>query len=266
MKTRFEKLAVLVLIGITLHSCNSDDDGSIELSAPEITNFEYGEGHHGEEDGHEHEPEEAYAYKGSDVHLEAEINAEATVSSITLSIHSHDLDVAEDEEEWDFEQVYTDASYLVINPTFHEHVDIPNTAPEGEYHVTLTVTDENGNSSEVEGHLQIMNPITTSNVSIDEAVVRGSDFHLEFMIEAVKGIHNVSVDVHAHGLDILEGEEEWHFTQVYEEGLHGETSAEFHKHIDVPSTAPVGEYHMVITIEDEDENISKIDAHIDIPE
>ena len=256
MKTRLKQLALIAFVAITLYSCSSDDDGDIQLAAPSITNFEFGEGStHGGE---------SVAYKGSDIHLEAEITAEATVASITLDIHGHDLEVGEGEEEWDFEQTFTNASYLVINPEFHEHVDIPATAPAGEYHITLTVTDENGNSTEVEGEIEIMDPITVSDMSIDETVARGSDFHVEFMIEAVNGIHNVTVDIHAHDLELAEGEEEWDFEEVYEEGLHEETSAEFHKHIDVPATAPAGEYHMLITIEDEDGNTKMIDTHIDV--
>ncbi|MBH13885.1 MAG: protein containing PKD domain-containing protein [Leeuwenhoekiella sp.] len=256
MKLNMKHLALFVLAGIILSSCSDDDTDVIVEEAPLISNFEFGEGStHGDEQ---------VAYKGSDIHLEAEIVAEATVSSITLDIHAHDLEVGEGEEEWHFEQEFTDESYLVINPTFHEHVDVPATAPAGEYHITLTVTDTNGNSTEVEGHIQVLDPVTTSNLSIDESVARGSDFHAEFLIEAVHGVHNITVDIHAHGLTVGEGEAEWDFEQIFEEGYHGETSVEFHEHIDVPATAPVGEYHMVITIEDEEGNISEIDTHLDV--
>mgnify|MGYP003677478673 CR=1 FL=1 len=235
MKTNFKLLSFFVLAAVTLSSCSSDDDSPLIEDAPLITNFEYGEGSsHGDEQ---------VGYKGSDIHLEAEIVAEGTVSSIALDIHAHDLEPGEDEVEWDFEQIYTDADYLVKNPVFHEHVDVPANIPSGEYHITLTVTDSNGNSTEIEGHIHIMDAVTTSALSIEESV---------------------TVDIHAHGLTVGEGEQEWHFEQVYEEGYHGETSVEFHEHIDVPVTAPVGEYHMVITIEDEEGNTSKIDTHINV--
>lgn len=256
MKTNFKPVALFVLAAVSLSSCSSDDDAALMEEAPVISNFEYGEGStHGDEQ---------VAYKGADIHMEAHINAVATVSSITVDIHAHDLEPAEGEVAWELEQVYTDAGYLVINPTFHEHIDVPETAPAGEYHLTLTVTDANGNSTEVEGHIHITDPITLSEMSIDETVQRGMDFHTEFMIDAVHGIHNVTVDVHAHGLTIVEGEVEWHFEQVFEEGYHEESSIEFHEHIDVPGTAPAGEYHMLITIEDEAGNTSVIDTHIDV--
>jgi len=265
MKSSLKFLAIIAFIGITLQSCSNDDD-IMDLGAPVISSFEYGEGHHDGDEDDDHEGEEAYAFRGTDIHVEAEIFAEATVASITLSIHSHDLVVGDNEVEWDFEKVYTssNSNYSVMNPGFHEHIDIPATAPVGEYHVELVVTDENGNSTEVEGHVQIKDVITLSEISINETVARGDDFHAEFMIDAVNGIHNVSVDVHAHGLTVGEGEVEWDYEETFTEGLDGLTEAEFHKHIDVPATAPAGEYHMTFTVEDEDGNTKEYETHIDV--
>ncbi|SHI94575.1 protein of unknown function [Mesonia phycicola] len=260
MKTNFKFLALFLSLGLFLQSCSSDDDNGsvVGLDAPEITDFEYGEG-----DDHS---TEAYAYKGSDIHLEAEIYAEAVVSTITLSIHAEDATAADDEVDWDFEQIYTDEDYLVINPTFHEHVDVPSNIPAGEYHIELLVTDTEGNSTEVEGHIEILEVITLSDFSIDATAVRGSDFHAEFMINAVHGIHNISVDVHAHDLEVGAGEEEWDYEVELEDGYHGETEVEFHEHFDIPATAPAGEYHITFTVEDEEGNTEEYETHIDITE
>lgn len=268
MKPNLKFLALIASAGLFLQSCSSDDDDSIELSAPEIISFEYGEGHH-DEDGdddhdHDHESEEAYAFKGADIHLAAEINAEATVSSITLSIHSDEVTAGEGEVDWEFEQVFTDAKYLVINPEFHEHVDVPSNIPSGEYHIELLVTDELGNSTEVDGHLQIMDTITISGFEMDETVARGDDFHIEFMILAAHGIHSIAVDIHADGVTPGEGEVEWDYEEEFLEGYHEETEAEFHEHIDVPATAPAGEYHIIFTVEDEDGDTIEYETHIDV--
>ncbi|MEP2279930.1 DUF4625 domain-containing protein [Maribacter sp.] len=263
IKPNVKFLAIVASAGLFLQSCSSDDDDStISLSAPEITNFEFGEGFHDE--GENNESEEAYALKGADIHLEAEINAPATVSSITVSIHSDGVTAGEGEIDWEFEQVFTDAKYLVINPEFHEHIDVPSNIPSGEYHVELLVTDELGNSTEVDGHLQIIDSITISGFEMSETVVRGDDFHIEFMIEAVNGIHSISVDLHAHDLTPAEGEVEWDFEEEFLEGYHEETEAEFHEHIEVPTTAPAGEYHITFTVEDEDGNTIEFESHIDI--
>ena len=247
------KHALLIpILGLALFSCQEDP----ELAAPVISRFMFGEGStHGTD---------ATAYRGSDLHLEAEIMADAMVSSIILTIHGHDLEVGDGEEEWDFSRTYTDSKYLVRNPSFHEHVDIPANAPTGEYHLTLEVIDEAGNRSEVEGHLEVLSPIAVSGFEMDEDVARGDDFHVEFMINAIHGIHQITVDVHAHGLTPGDGEVEWDFEQVYEEGYHGMSEVEFHEHIDVPATAPAGEYHVMFIIEDEEGNLHEFDSHIDV--
>ncbi|SIS46974.1 protein of unknown function [Zobellia uliginosa] len=266
MKTSFKFLAIVAFVGLFLQSCSSDDDGDVELNAPVISEFEFGEGHHDDAEDHDHddETEEAYAFKGSDIHLAAEISAAATVSSITLSIHSDEVTAGEGEVDWEFEKVYTDAKYLVLNPEFHEHVDVPSDIPSGEYHIELLVTDEAGNSTEVEGHLQIMDPVSISGFEMDETVAKGNDFHIEFMIDAPNGIHEVLVDIHAHDLELGEGEAEWDYEGDFSEKFHELTEAEFHEHIDVPATAPAGEYHIIFTVEDEDGNTTEYETHIDV--
>ncbi len=256
MKANFKSLAIITFLGLVLHSCSSDDEGTPPVSAPVISNFEFGE-------GSDHSTDQV-AYKGSDLHLEAEINAEGVVSSISIDIHSDEVEAGEGEVEWDYEQTWTDAAYLVINPTFHEHLDIPSNIPAGEYHIILTVTDELGNSTEIEGHIQILDPIAISGFDMNETVVRGNDFHIEFMINAVHGIHEITVDVHGHDIPVGEGEVEWDFENTYSEGYHEETEVEFHEHIDVPETAPAGEYHVIFTIEDEDGNTHEFESHIDV--
>ncbi|MBR9853201.1 MAG: DUF4625 domain-containing protein [Algicola sp.] len=256
MKSMLKSLAIIAFLGVALQSCSSDDDGTDAVAAPVISNFEFGE-------GSAHSTDQV-AYKGSDLHLEAEINAEGIVQSISIDIHSDEVEAGEGEIDWDYEQTWTDADYLVINPTFHEHIDIPTNIPAGEYHIELIVTDALGNSTEIEGHIQILDPITVSDFHMDETVERGSDFHIEFMIEAVNGIHEVLVDVHAHGLEVGEGEVEWHFEGDFSEDYHELNEAEFHKHIDVPNTAPAGEYHIIFTIVDEDGNIHEFEDHIDV--
>ena len=253
MKSTFKFFAIVPIFAFLLHSCSSDDDSS-GAAAPLISNFEYGEGSAHSTD--------RVAYKGSDIHLEAEIDAQGSVGDITLSIHAHGLTPGDGEVDWDYEQKFNKSDYMVINPSFHEHVDIPTDIPAGEYHIELTVTDLLGNSTTVEGHLQILDPITLGDISLDTTVVRGNDFHAEFLVGAVHGIHSITLDIHAHGIEPGAGEVEWHLEQVFEEGYHGLTEVEFHEHIDVPATAPAGEYHMVFTIEDEQGNTRSLDAHL----
>lgn len=256
MKTNFKLLIFITTLGFLLHSCSSDDDASQAIMSPVISNFEFGQGASHTTD--------RIAYLGSDVHLEAEITASAAIQRIALTIHSHDLELEEGQENWEFNKEFTDEKYLVMNPTFHEHVEIPVNIPAGEYHIEITVTDSNGETATVDGHLQILSPISLSAFSIDSTVVKGTDFHAEFLVAAVFGIHNISVDIHSHGITPVEGEVNWEYKETFEEGYHGLTEAEFHEHIDVPVNASAGEYHMTFSVEDEQGNIHNYETHIDV--
>lgn len=174
---RLRQTLLLSFMVLTLFSCQDDED--ITFDPPVVSTFEMGEG-----STHSTDP---VAYRGKDLHMEATILAYANVESITVSIHAHDLEVGEGEVEWDFEEVYTDAKYLVKNPEFHEHIDIPATAPAGEYHVELVITDAAGNITEMEGHLEIRELIHISGFEMDAEVVRGEDFHVEFLLELPMG-------------------------------------------------------------------------------
>ena len=257
MKTNFKLLTVITLLAITFYSCSSDDDDNNVPNAPVIADFEVGEGGtHGEEG--------QIAYRGSDLHLEAEILAENTISSITVNIHSDEVTPGEGEEAWEMIATYNDTNYQVKNTHLHEHYDIPSSAPAGEYHVIVTVMDQAGNDTTIEEHITIIAPITVSEMDMSETAARGTDIHLEFMMNATSGIHNITVDIHGHDLPVAEGEVTWEFEEIYEDGYHGETEIMFHEHISVPATAPSGEYHVLIVIEDEDGNAYEYNDHISV--
>src|SRR5690606_8836994 len=90
------------------------------------------------------------AHPGSDLHLDAPILAPGGIASIPLEIHP------ESGEGWTFEQVFTDGYEGLKNADFHEHIDVPADAAEGEYHLHLTVTDQAGQTAEAESHLDIV--------------------------------------------------------------------------------------------------------------
>lgn len=155
MKTLLKSLLLFALAAFVLQSCSYDD---VVVAAPVISNFEVGSAdEHGDEDhGDEDQAHEGEVHKGEGMHVGADILAQVRVSSITLEIDGHDIVAAAGEVEWEFEQVYTDPKYLVLNPEFHEDIQIPANIPSGEYHVKLTVTDEAGNSTVAEADVDIV--------------------------------------------------------------------------------------------------------------
>ena len=90
------------------------------------------------------------ATAGDDMHLEANIVAEGLIQSINVELH------LEEGGDYEIEQSYTEGKYIGIrNTEFHEHIDIPADAPEGEYHLHFTVTDRSGQQTTATAHVDI---------------------------------------------------------------------------------------------------------------
>jgi hypothetical protein len=100
------------------------------------------------------------AYVGGELHMDAEIVAEARIDYIEVSIHpegDHGKKLVLLISSWEMDTVYTKFSGLK-NTTFHEHIEIANDAEPGEYHFHMKVVDREGNSTEAETEIEILEP------------------------------------------------------------------------------------------------------------
>ncbi len=97
--------------------------------------------------GHDNEK---VAMRGDDLHLEADILAEGLIKRIDVEIH-------QENGTYGIEKSYTEGKYVgVKNVEFHEHIDIPADAPLGEYHLHFTVTDQKGQTTLAETHIDVI--------------------------------------------------------------------------------------------------------------
>ncbi len=97
--------------------------------------------------GHDNEK---VAMRGDDLHLEADILAEGLIKRIDVEIH-------QENGTYEIEKSYTEGKYAgVKNVEFHEHIDIPADAPLGEYHLHFTVTDQKGQTTLAEAHIDVI--------------------------------------------------------------------------------------------------------------
>ncbi len=232
------KLVALALVGFTffsLASCNKDDDTIIEK--PTIGGLEV---------GHDNN---RTAYPGSDVHVEATILAPGTIANIKLEIHP------ESGEGWEFEQVFTEGYEGLKNANFHEHIDIPEGAAEGEYHLHLVVTDKAGNIVEAESHLDIIVDPTLPSIEGFEIAFDAADgdLHVEGDITAPGRIAEISVEIHGGG-----------YERAFEvDGDYvGRTTFHLHKHFDI-SDAPAGHYHVHLKVVDQAGKEVEFEEHFD---
>lgn len=84
----------------------------------------------------------------------------------------------------------------------------------------------------------------------------GNDLHLEAKITAPANIASVVLDIHP------ESGTGWKVNTTYTEGLAGLKSAEFHKHIDVPADAALGDYHLHIKVTDANGKVTEAESEL----
>ena len=154
MKSIFKPILLFLFSTILFISCTKDD-----IKPPVISNLEVGAVHdedHSDEGGEDEHADEGVAHPGESMHIGADILAFARIETITIDIHSDEVTPGEGEVAWEFEQVYNDAKYRVLNAELHEDITVPANAALGEYHVYIIVTDEAGNSTTAETHFDMV--------------------------------------------------------------------------------------------------------------
>lgn len=253
MKNIISKISILsiLFVAASVTSCSDDDNASpaatLTVALTEV--------------GHGGTPPHAHA--GEDLHLEAEILASARIASVVLEIHSET-----DPSAPEITATYSDYNGL-INATFHQHIDIPATQPAGTYHLHLTVTDEAGNTETAESELEILPAETGGEFSIVLAELghgaieaahahAGEEMHIEGTITSAHPIATISLEIR-HESDVTAPEIEATFSNYA-----GQTAADFHEHIMIPATQPTGDYHVHITVTDEDGNSHTEEYHLEI--
>jgi hypothetical protein len=156
-------MAMTAILSLFMVSCTQDDD----VSKPVVQLDELGAN------------DSRTAYAGADLHIEADIVAEGKIASVRLLIHQEDegedeLEAANaelpvglrDAEAWVLDSTYTGVYANVKNTEFHEHVEVPSTAPTGIYHLHLYVTDLEGNQTIVEEEFEVLAPVADNNYPV----------------------------------------------------------------------------------------------------
>ena len=224
--------------------------------------FIIGEDHTGEEHGISiTDIESEDVGRGSEMHAEAQISAEHGISSVSVDIHGHGLNPEDGEIEWRFDETYDD--YSGTSAEFHEHIDVPENAALGNYHMTITVVDAEGNSHSEGVHFHITETnnnaeaIAITDLTVDENVKAGEEMHVEAAIAGDHGIEEVEVHIHFE-----DGENGWELEKSFD--YEDVTSVDFHEHIDVPADAAIGEYHLSLEVTDHEGNVNSVDAHFNV--
>ena len=142
MKKTLLNIVAITLMGLAFTACSDDKTASPTIVLTEV----------GHDDSH-------IAYTGSDMHLEADIEAEGLIKTIHVEL------LLEEGSGYRIAKEWADEKYIgKKNTEFHEHIDIPIDAPEGEYQLLFTVADREGNQSQATAHVVVMEPETEPTV------------------------------------------------------------------------------------------------------
>ena len=88
----------------------------------------------------------------------------------------------------------------------------------------------------------------------------GSDIHIENKIDAEGKISTIDIEIHME--DESAG---WFYEHTYDE-FSGLLNTTFHKHVDIPADAAIGEYHFHFTVTDMAGNQTTVEEHLEIQE
>ncbi|WP_224995288.1 DUF4625 domain-containing protein [Cesiribacter sp. SM1] len=239
MLTNFKLYTYALLFSVLFVACSEDDD-PVTPAAPTLADIEIGSDNN------------KTGYAGGDIHLDVAITAPGTIASVQVEIHP------ESASGWEFDSVYTEGFAGLRNADFHKHIDIAAEAALGHYHLHMVVTDKNGKTAEFEEDIEIVEDATLPSVSglAIEVENEGAEIHIETVITAPNKIAEVEVEVHGN-----EWEESFTFTDA---AMVGQTTYDFHKHIDIAS-APAGHYHLHLKVTDQEGKEKEFEDHFDKP-
>ena len=220
-------MALLSVFTMALTSCSDDNDaptnGNIIFDDVEI--------------GHDNSK---VGTIGDDIHLEFEVKSSAKIKSIAVSFVKDANNKVE--------KVYNSLKYVgVLNTTFHEHLDLPETLAEGVYTCTITVTNEQG------GVKTIIEKVNLLKKVVDPNAPKITNLKVNTMSGTANGKVTFTANIVTTS-PIDEIEVEFHGDKEHEvevndyNGKSGNIT--FTKDITIPANCKAGTYHIHFTVKD----------------
>lgn len=137
---------------------------------------------------------------------------------------------------------------------FAAHIELPTDVEAGEYLVTLTIKDQQGNEETEESPITLL--IDSSFPAIADLDVglnaAGNDLHLESNVAAANKLDKIIV--------FIEGESWNKEVEFAKPSIAGKLTLHFHEHVHVDE-APAGDYTITLTIIDQEGNEASTQAN-----
>jgi uncharacterized membrane protein len=220
------------------NSTTVEEDVDIEAAPVNITieNLTFGSGHD--------TPGNNIGYIGTAPMIEAaSITAEKGIDKVVVEMHS------ENATEFEFDTLYAYAGETEIT-AFHKHINIPEDAPAGDYHVHFNVYDQSGGHLEKSIEVEIKETgIAVTDIEIgDNNSANASNIHTEFKVTAADPLKSIRLRIYKAETPTV-----YVFNETYTDDFAaGEVkSYTFHKHLNASSATPAaGNYVIEIRITD----------------
>ncbi len=224
---------------LLIFSCSKKDDVMKPIVTPTIVLDEVGANN------------SKVAYPGQGLHIQATINAPEKIVDVKVQIT-----LATTNYGWDFVNTYTKGYAGLINPDFHEHINIPEDATAGSYTLLVIVTDEAGQKAQHKVDFEIKRDPSLPLINgISLKAIDASMLNLSGTVQASGTIDRIEVEVQSSA---------WTNKYVYADiDMIGKTSFELNKDIDITG-APEGHYHINVTLYDKAGKTMFYQLHIDL--
>lgn len=237
MSIRFFLPVLPAILALILFSCKKEDRAEM-IVEPAIAIREVGANNSKE------------AYAGTDLHIDAGVNAPGRIASIKVQIT-----LATTNYGWDFRKTYIESYAGLKQAGFHEHINIPQDARAGVYHLLIIVTDESGRKTEGKVNFEIkVDPTLPLINAASVKLINSGALTLYGNIQAPGKIAKLDVEIQSSA-----------WTKLYsytDSNMVGQVSYILNKSIDI-SSAPSGHYHINIRLFDQDGKTMFYQFHLD---
>lgn len=231
MRQVFCFITTVVATGVLLVSCNSGSVTGLGVSDLKIGTA----------------AKDKSSHLGAPIPVSGTVFAEHNVASLEVSLKD------ESGAETLIQQQLTDEVSGSTKTDFSTHLSLPADAEAGNYLVSLTVKDQQGNEQTEESPITLrIDSSFPAIVDLDVGInAAGNDLHLESNLAAANKLAKVIV--------LIEGESWNKEVEFAKSNVVGKVTLHFHEHVHVDQ-APAGDYKVTLTIVDENGNKASTQA------
>jgi len=262
MKLKFKLLAIIVFLGIFLHSCDNNDDTldyGTDINPERFENIEIGNG------------DFKVPQFNTDLHIQFDYNGKSKVKKMYFDINPIDVsEPASNEGKWTVTNYLVPEKYYKeqINPHVHHHVyfdpnnkHFPLLRPsKGIYSLKITVVEEGNSESVITKEFEIVKKFSDVEIGHDNQIEYGNnELHTEFTYDG--GNNTISeikyelwFEEWRNDKNVPVGSWDKELIVLPKELYENKKDPNIHYHLPINPEFPIGGYWLNIYVKESGEN------------